>query len=232
MEITFEKEQELKQEIAPIVSQAMDLIIRNPEQSIEAQEVLKGIKSKQKRITEFFVPLKQAAHVTWKKICDTEASYLDPLKNAEAAIKEKVITFTREEERKQQEIAKVAEAKRQAEERKERERIEEQARKAREAGKVEKAEALEQKAEAVTIAPVFTPPPQPLKAEGSAFKKTWVGKCVSIMDLLKAIVEGKAPVSLIEINESAINTAAKTYKNTMTIPGLRFYEKTQMSVRA
>src|SRR3990167_828274 len=89
---------------------------------------------------------------------------------------------------------------------------------------------LEERKENVVAPLVFTPPPAP-KAEGTAFKKTWKGECVNIMDLLKAIVEGKAPVTLIEINQSAINAAAKTYKNTMTIPGLKFTEITDMSSR-
>ena len=93
-----------------------------------------------------------------------------------------------------------------------------------------KKEELEERKENVVAPLIFTPPPAP-KAEGTAFKKTWKGECVNIIDLLKAIVEGKAPVTLIEINQSAINAAAKTYKNTMTIPGLKFTEVTDMSSR-
>lgn len=230
--LTAEQEKALQQEISPVVKQATELVIKSPQESLDAQEFLKSIMTRKKKIQAFFKGMKDTAHKAWRTICDTESSYLDPLEAAEKQIKEKVVTFTRIEEDKQREIARKAEAQRLEAERKERERIEEQARKARENGKVEKAEALQEKAQAVYIAPVFTPPPPPTKAAGATFKTVWKAEVMDKKEVMKSVLDGKISPDAIEIDQSVVNKLAGVCKNSMTIPGLRFYEEKQMSVRA
>jgi len=232
VEMTVEQELELKNEISPVVKAATDLVIKTPEQSIEAQEVLREIKRRQKKFTEIFDPICDAAHKAWKKTTETRASFNEPLEQAERLIKSKVVSFNNEEEKKRRDIEAKAEAKRKEDERKEKERLEEQARKAREAGKVEKAEALEEKAESVAIAPTFTPPPAPIKAQGSSFKTVWKAEAVDLMLLCKSVVEGRAPIAVITVDQSALNSFAKGVRGAMPIPGLRFYEESSMSVRS
>lgn len=229
--LTLEQKQTLEQEIS-VVGRANALVIKTAEQSIAAQEVLKEIKTRQKRIEAFFKSMKDTAHKAWRTICDTESGYLSPLEEAEKTIKFKVTTYVREEERKQQEEARKAEAVRLERKRKELERIEELARKARENGKVEKAEALEEKAAAVVAPPVFMPPPAPIKAQGSAFKKIWKAEVTNVKALCQSIINGKVSPDVLDINQSAINKLAGVCKSSMTIPGLRFYEETSMSVKA
>jgi len=230
-QLTVEQQETLEKEIAPVVKTAADLVIKTPEQSMVAQEILRDIKRRQKKIQEFFAGMKTAAHAAWKKICDTEGGYLAPLAEAEMTIKRKVITYTNEEERKRQEEVRAAEAKRQEEERKRKEEIERQAKKAEENGKTEKAQALREKAEETMIPPVFVPPPPP-RAEGMALRKVWVADCVDLKALCGAIAEGKASVGLVTPNQPGINAFAKAVKDTMPIAGLKFYERTDMAVRS
>lgn len=148
-------------------------------------------------------------------------------------IREAQAEEARKQREKDAELAKIKNKERQEQLRREEEerrikqaQIDEENRKKAEAKKLE----LEERKENVAAPLVFSPP-EPPKAEGTGFKKVWEGECYNIMELLSAIVQGKAPVTLIEINQSALNAAAKTYKNTHTIPGLHFFEKSIMSSR-
>lgn len=230
LELTSEQKQLVATEVTPIVEKANALVVRTSEQSFEAQGLVKELKRRRAAIHEKFDPPVRAAHAAWKAAKDLYNLFVNPFDEAETIIKRKVVTFESELERKRQEEARLAEAKRQEQERLRREELERQARAAEAKGKLEKAEALREKAETVVAPPVFMPP-EPPKAEGTGFKKEWKGECYNIMELLGAITQGKAPVTLIEINESALNAAARTYKDTQTIPGVRFFEKTIMSSR-
>ena|SRR3990167_4473720 len=230
LELTTEQKQLVETEVTPIVEAANALVVKTSEQSFNAQNLVKELKRRRAMMHGRFDPPVRAGHLAWKAAKDLYNFFINPYDEAETIVKRKIVTYESEQERKRQEEARLAEAKRQEEERKRREELERQAKAAEEKGRTEKAEALREKAETVVAPPVFTPPPPP-RAGGTSFPKTWKGEVTNIMDLLKAIVEGKAPVTLIEINQSAINAAAKTYKNTMTIPGLKFTEVTDMSSR-
>lgn len=221
---------ELEKEISPIVSEAQALIIKTPDQSIAAQEVLKGIKAKQKRVIEFFEPMKSQAHQAWKQVCASEGEVLKPLQAAESVLKTKVITYTQEEERRRLEAARKAEAERLEKERREREKLEAQAAKAAAEGRTEKAEALLEKAENVTVLPKVEIQPE-IKAEGTAIRKVWKGEVTDLAVLIKAITEGKAPITLIQANQVAVNNFAKAMKGAVEVPGLRQWEAAEMAVR-
>lgn len=232
--LTLENEQKqlIETEVAPVVKMANALVVKNDDQSNEAQEILKSIKAKRKKVADFFGPMKTAAHAAWKKICSAEGDVDAPLEQAERTVKNKVITYTNEVERKRQEEARLAEAKRQEAERKEREKLEEQAKNAEAKGKSEKAEALREQAEQVVVQPTFVAPAPAPKTNGAAFKKVWKGECTDLLALCKAIAEGRAPVSLIVASQSEINAYAKVIKDTMQVPGLKISEVTEMAVRS
>ena len=231
MDLTLEQKNLMEQEINPLVGYANTLDIENDQDSFDAQSALKTIKLREKRVGETFDPICDAAHKTWKQSCDTRSSFLNPLKQAETIIKKKIVTFETEAERKRQEQARLAEAKRLEAERKEREKIEAQAKKAEEAGKTEKAEALREKAETVNVAPVFVPPPPP-KVAGTSFKKVWKGQVVDVIALCKAIGEGKASPSMVIVSQSSIDAHARANRDSWPIPGVVFKEESQMAMRA
>ena len=228
--ITIEQEQTLTQEINPVVERAHALVIRTSDESLDAQENLKENKSAQKKIKEFFKPMKDAAKAAHQSICDRENTFLEPLEAAEEITKRKVVTFQQEIEQKRREEAARIEAKRQEEERKRREELQRQADAAAAKGKAEKAEALRAAAEEYVAPPVFQAP-EPVQAQGTAFKKTWKAEVTDLPLFLKAVAEGRAPLGVISINEAALNAYAKGVKGSMAVPGLRFYEETSMAVR-
>lgn len=233
MELTLEKET-LEKEVAPssIVEYANTLQIKTYEDTFAAQETLKEIKRRQKIVNDRLEPIRDNAHKAWKSVCKLISDLLDPLNSAEAMIKRKCVAFDEEQKRKREEAARLAEAKRQEEERKEREKAEAQAAKAREQGKIEKAEAFEEKAQTVTVPPKFVPPPAPTAIKGASFRTTWKGEVFDLIALCKAIAEGKASPNMVLVNQSAINLHARANKDSWPIPGVRFSEEKDMSMRA
>lgn len=231
MNLSVEQKQLMDQEVAPMVAAAQALIVRTDQQSLDAQQILKDIKSRRNRIAEFFAPMKAKAHAAWKEICNSESDVDKPLAAAESTIKNKVIAYNNEVEYKRREEARLAEAKRLEAERKERERLEAQAKKAEEAGKVEKAEALREKAETVVVQPTFTPQAPAPKLEGSSIRKTWKGEVVDIVAVCKAISEGRLPASVVAPVPARLNDYAKLQKTAGVFNGIAIKEVSEMAVR-
>jgi hypothetical protein len=231
--LTIEQEsQELMlKEVNPIVQEATALVVQDQEESTHAQGILQEIKRRAKVIAERMERPVRAAYEAWKAVKELENGLLKPLAEAESIIKRKVIAFENVQSIKREEEQRRAQAKADEEARKEREKLEAQAKKAEEKGKSEKAEALRAQAEVVHAAPVFTPP-APAKVQGTAFKKVWRAEVTDLKALCGAVADGKAPLNLVSINPSAMNALARGVKNTMPVAGLRFFEDTDMAVRA
>lgn len=230
MQLEKDQQEVFQKEVQPIVNYANALTIKTQEDSTAAQEGLKELKRRKIMVHEKFDPPVRAAHVTWKLAKDLYNFFVNPFDEAETIIKRKVVTFESEAQRKRDEEARIAEAKRQADERKRREEIERQAKAAEEKGKTEKAEALREKAETFVAAPIFTPPPSP-KVQGTSFRSTWKAEVTDIKSLCQSILDGKLPVDAITPNYSVLNKLAGAYKNTSSIPGVKFSEEKTMSVR-
>ena len=81
-------EQEMLENGALIESDAKQLVITNDEQYEQAAEMARTIKTRQKMVTDYFGPMKKAAHDAHKAVCDHESEILAPLKNAEKMCKQ------------------------------------------------------------------------------------------------------------------------------------------------
>ena len=104
-------EQEMLENGALIESDAKQLVITNDEQYEQAAEMARTIKTRQKMVTDYFGPMKKAAHDAHKAVCDHESEILAPLKNAEKMCKQAMGAY---QLKKQQEAQKQAEAKKSA----------------------------------------------------------------------------------------------------------------------
>ena len=221
----------MEKEVHPIVAQAGDLVIKSPEESVSAQHLIGRINQAKKRINEVLGPIKDATYKSWKTACSIVSDLEDPLDRAKATINGKVLEYNREIQRKHDEDVRIAQAKADERARKERETAEAKAKKLEEKGKTEQAEAVREAAENAPVIPVFQPPPAPVAANGTVFKKTWKGEVTDLKALCDSVSKGKAPLGLIEINQSAVNAFARGVRDTMPVPGIRFFEDTNMSVR-
>lgn len=208
----------IKAEVAPIVEKAKMIVIVDQVSSDMAADFLKAVKSAQSRVTAFWKPIKEAAHKAWKQTTEGENQILDPLKDAEAMVKGKILTFQKEQEQARLEQQRLLQAKADEEARKERERLE------KEAAKLKtpelKAARLEQAA--AVVAPVIEIKPAVVQAKGVATVKTW--KAVVVDELA-------VPREWLIVNESALDKFAKATKGAAKIPGVRFEETETISCR-
>jgi hypothetical protein len=98
---------------------------------------------------------------------------------------------------------------------------------AREEGKEAKAEKYEEKA-AQVVAPTLAPT---IDKGSVAVKKLYHAEVYDLMALVKAIVEGKAPLGLVEANMPALNAQARSLKETMNYPGVKAVAEDNLSTR-
>lgn len=211
-----------KKEALSLVDRANNSPINNDESYSAAAEFLKSIKELSKRVTEYWEPLKKSAHASWKAICDRENAITRPISEAEAIVKNKMLTFQREKEVKARAAA--AEAERLKKEASE--QLLKEAAEAEESGDTFSSEMLLVQAEIVRdIAPIATVTSN--KVDGISTRKVW-----------KAMVtnEGNVPISIAGIilrpvDQKALDNLAKTSKGKMQIPGVEFYEESVLSAR-
>lgn len=136
--------------------------------------------------------------------------------SAEKVIKRKMLDFEQEKERVRRE-----------EEARLRKEHEEQVKKAQE-------EAKKNKTEPVIIAP----PPKLMEEKsvktemaGASFISVWKAEVTDLKGLVKAILDGKAPIEAIQPDMSFLNKQAKSYKKDGVIAGVKFFEEKTVSVR-
>lgn len=181
-----------------------------------AAEMLLGIKDLMSEAEKHHRPIIDAAHRAHKAAIAGLNRILDPLKAAEAVLKPRIAAFVREQQRLAEE------ARRKAEEEERRRLQEEQLAAAIEA---ENQGAAEEEVAAIlaepVVAPRVAPPPAFTPAKGVAVRTTWKGECTNLMALVKAVAEGKAPVALLQVNQSALDQMARALKSTFSVPGCR-----------
>jgi len=218
----------LQREVTPVLARASEIRVMSPDSRTAAMEFLRSVKAAQKRVTEFFSPIVEAAHTAWKQTTTSRASLLDPLDAAERTVKRAITTYDAEEDRKRLEEQRRLQAQADEEARRERERLEKQAAKVK---TPEKKEALLEHAAAV-VAPVVTIA-APERQAGEATRTNWKAKLTDKTALLTAAASGHdLAASLLIYDESAANRLAKTLKGSITIPGIEWCQEHVLSVKA
>jgi hypothetical protein len=156
--ISINPEAELEQKSLTLYEQATSLSITDQRSYAAAGEVGKSLKALEKEITDYFAPMKKAAHDAHKAITKKESDELGPVKEALDIVRRTMNIWVQEQERIRKEAERKARMEAEEAARKERERLEAQAMKAMEKGKDEKAEELLDRAENVYAAPVTVAP--------------------------------------------------------------------------
>lgn len=79
------------------------------------------------------------------------------------------------------------------------------------------------------------PEPLPLattpKAKGIGTRANWKARIIDLHRLVKAVSCGVAPITLLMVDTSAANKYAKAVRDTLTVPGLEFYNDASLTVR-
>jgi len=216
-------EQQLEQSGQLAVQSAMELKIVSQEDYEKAGKYLVGIKTRTKQIQDYWRGPKQAAAAAHKEIVDKEKQMLARLKEAEKIIKQSMLTYQAAVEKARLEAEKAARKKQQEEA----ERLFNEAAKAEAAGDDHGAAIGMAMAEMVSDMDAAPQVAQPAAA-GTSVKKTWKAR-VTDPQAVPAYFNG---MELRTINMSVLNNMAKMSKGTMSVPGVEFYQESNLSVRA
>jgi hypothetical protein len=218
---------------------AKTYVITSPEMAEMAAEDLKAIAVKKKQIDELRKSKTRPLDELKKQFMDAFSPALKLLDDADNVLRNAVITFRAEENRKlEAERKKQQEALRIAQEESHRKALEAQqeAEKAAIAGDETTAIALRQQAEtqaAIAEAVAFAPPVvvEQTKLSGIGSTKVWKAEVIDLMALVKAVAAGQASIELIQANTSEINKRAKALKQNFSAPGVRVYAEDGLTVR-
>ena len=216
--------QVIEQEQKDLVIQAKSIIIRTQPQYIGASDFLKRVKTLYAKISEVFEPIIEAAHKTHKEAVAKKKGLVSPIEEAESIVKMAMLDYKEEQDRiaraEQERLNKEAERK-QAE-------LQKKADEARKKGDESKADKFEEKV-AVTIAPIVASKAE--KIEGISYREKWYAEITDLMALVIAVVKGKAPITFLQANMSALDKTASAIKGTMSYPGVKFIMKKIMASR-
>lgn len=198
--------------------------IESDEQYAETGKLGAEIKSVMARIKDLFAPVKRAAHDAHKRVCDQEATLLDPLKKSEAAVKQALGKYAAEKEATRR--AAEEEARRIAHEEAERKLAE--ARAAEKSGDVEAAEtALLDAVIADTAANNAVVTGVTPQAKGVTVTKDW--EIVEIKAPLVPVAVGGVVIR--PVDEAAIKRLIRESKGAVKIPGVTYRETTKTILR-
>lgn len=197
----------------------------------KAGDIAKGLREMKKQVTDWFSPMKKAAHESWKGICAKENDTLKPLEEAENYVRKQMNDYLAEQEKIRQEAERKARIAAEEAARKEREKLEAQAMKALDKGKDDKAEALMEQAEDVYAAPVHVEATAvAVKTENAhvGMQDKLIIEVTDIKAFLRALLDQNSAMTMIEVSPSKLTAWAKA-NAVDKFPGLRV-EKTKVTV--
>lgn len=219
-----EEEKALSQSVSEVEKMAASIIINSEDDYKKAAEFGRMLKQRNAQVTEFFAPMKKAAHEAHKNICDREKAMLDPLKKAESTVKSIMSNWIMEQERIRR--AEEERLRRQAEE--EAARKLEEAIKLEEQGKAKEAEAAASTAAVIdTVAKNIAVVADKPKADGVSSTTDWEITGVDSM-LVPCFFGG---INIRPVDESAIKRLIKASNGTVEIPGIKYKAVARMTFR-
>jgi len=168
----------------------------------------------QKNFHKWDDPVHDPIAEAWSKSCARRKKVDDACKYIIKETGSKAAAWMRAEKAKADEVRRIAE---------------EAARREAEEAQIRAAEALQSEglfaaSEAVLDAPVVTQKVEvamPEKSDGVSYRDVWGAEVVSLMELVKAVAAGKAPLNAIQANESYLGQWARMSKGTESLPGVK-----------
>jgi hypothetical protein len=211
-------------EIAEVMSKVKDIVVVDTATYETAGNALVYVKSTQKKVIDWFAPLKDAAYKSHKALTTRESETLVPLNDAEKKIKNAMSDYSMAQERIRRE--KEAEIRRQQEE--EKRRAFEEAQKLEQEGKTEEAEqALTAAIEAEDMAQfIHVEMPKP-EVKGISTQTDWE---VSITDETK-VPDYLMGICVRPVDLGAIKRLVKASQGKIKIEGISVRETMSMRAR-
>lgn len=199
------------------------IAITSPEDYTAVAERLKTIKAFQKRVREWFDPLKRKANEAHTALCHEERKLLAPSVQDADRHERAMTAFVTEQDRKRRE---------------EERRLREEQRRQEEARRLEEAAALERESRAtgdealqqaatslieapLPVMPVVVSTPAPPKVDGVSYRDTYRAEVFNLDALKKASIEIPSFAGLVVPNQSALDGLARSLKTSFDVPGVR-----------
>ena len=206
------------QEALTLAQEAYQVQISDQESYDNAMGFLEGVRSFLRRMDAIFDPIIHKANQTHKEAIAQKKKVVKPAIDAELIVKQRKVRFDQDQERAQldEQRHREAESKREHEEML-----------LRAAEHAETQGAARETVDAILEKPDTTPPPAapPMhRVDKRVYTRdVWKGEVTDMTALIAAAASGKAPPTLLQANQTAINALAKSLCDTMNIPGLRAY---------
>ena len=213
------------------LEQSKGIIIDSPEVYALVAEDLKAVKGRIKEVSALAKSLRDPFNVALDNLTRTFKEPIDTYSLAEKNIKDAMLAYSQEVERKRQlQIAKdQAEAQERA--RKEREKLEAQAEAAESSGKVEKAEALATAAQSVMAAPVVKQE-SATKVSGISTRTVIKWELKDMGALIEYISANPQYQNLLQVNQTNMNNLVKALGEQLPVDGIRVFKEQVMASRA
>ena len=113
-----EEESKLDRQVSLIEQQASDVVVASEEDFVLAGELTKQVKEMQKKVTDYWEPMRKSTYEAYSAVNQHKKEMLDPLASAEKILKRKMGDYTIEQERRRREqeeaMRKAAEAEKRA----------------------------------------------------------------------------------------------------------------------
>lgn len=222
--------------------------VSSPDEYQRAGQLLLTAKSYMKDLEETFEPEKTRRFNSHRELCAELNRGMAPAEAIGKALSAAITNFQREAERQRQaEQARLQELARKQAEEEQRKRQEENALaaaiEAEQSGNKELAEQII--SAPIDSTPAWVPPvilqSSVPKIEGLSSRNTWKARVkgdpgtpeheANFLLLVKAVAEGKAPMSLLKLNDAALNQLGKAMKTQLNVPGCESYQDTGLAGR-
>ena len=212
-------------DVSLIERRAEGVPVMNDVEFASAGSLLKEIKQMQKKVKEYWEPLRAKAKEAYDDVLSRKKEMLDPLESAEKMLKVKMGAYSDEKNRK----ARMQEEAMRLLARQEMERKLEEAATAEAEGDAVGAEFALAEAEVMEgVASNSIVHAKAPKADGVSHSKTW--EIVEVDSSMVPVNFGGEEIRPVDLK--AVMRIIKASKGTVQIPGIKYEEKTTISVRA
>jgi hypothetical protein len=217
----------LERRVHTLADEARSLEVSDQQTYDLAAERLLGVVALRGEITDHHAEMKCRSYQAWQAVIAAEKKLLDPVAEAEKIYKHRLGTYQTEQQRIAAEARAQAEAEARARAEQQREREIEQA----EAAGADREEVAALCAEPLPMVVPEAPPSTFQRAAGISTANNWKGVCFSLPQLVRAIADGRANISLVTDNATAINALARATRGTLAVPGIRFFNEPTVRAR-
>jgi hypothetical protein len=236
-----------------LVVQATAMTVTDGPSFRAAGEFLVAVKGYIRRVRDLMDPVVDAANKAHKVAVAQRASLLSHAEGAERMLKARMAEYEREQDRRRREAEAAARAEQARLEREARERQATEVarlRKEEEDRRIAAAAAAEARgvraaAEKIIEAPIVVPAPPPVpvfvppvtverapEVEGVSFRDTYRAEVTDLAVLVQAVAAGQQPITLLRVNDVALNQMARALREAMSVPGVRVVKERTVAARA